>query len=237
MSEKIKEDKTGRATKQKESWRNLPPEKRPAIGEKVNVIRGKFKGYHGTVAGIIPKGVQVEVSQGALQGTITVPRHILTDEDGKPMPEVVSEEEARRREEHQKLVKERAAQAERIYHAVTSKGYEFWDYCRDRQLLHSYEVSQLLDGEMEIGENFLADLEKELDIGVNWFLYGDERCKEHPCGEKMKKYLDAHPEKREIIWNWMVEDGAMKQGELDEEDETDAYDGEDEIEEIDELDV
>lgn len=72
---------------------------------------------------------------------------------------------------------------------------------------------------MEIGSYFLADLEKEFDIGIDWFLYGDERCKEYPCGEKMKKYLDTHPEKRKIIWDWMKDDGCFRQDEFDCENE------------------
>ncbi|MCD7885741.1 MAG: hypothetical protein LUI87_18935, partial [Lachnospiraceae bacterium] len=150
-----------------------------------------------------------------------VQRHLLVDEDGKLMPEIVSEEEARRRKEHQKLVKERQVQADRIYHTVTSRGYDFWDYCREHQGWHSYDVSEFLDGEMEIGSYFLADLEREFDIGINWFLYGDEQCKEHPCGEKMKKYLDSHPEKRKIIWDWMADDGCLREDEFDCENEED----------------
>lgn len=38
-------------------------------------------------------------------------------------------------------------------------------------------------------------------------MYGDERSKEHPCGRHMKEYLNEHPEKREIVWKWMQEDG------------------------------
>lgn len=190
----------------KVDWRKLPPEERPAVGETVEVIRGKFKGYRGTVKGVVPKGVQIEVSQGSLQGTITVMRRLLCDAEGNLMPEIVTEEEARRREEHRKLVEERTVQAERIYQAVSSNGYDFWQYCKDIIGLHSSEISDLLDGEMEIEDYFLDELENDFGIGRDWILRGDKRCKEHAYSEKMKKYLNTHPEKREIVWNWMQED-------------------------------
>ncbi|MCC8046979.1 MAG: hypothetical protein LIP12_16100 [Clostridiales bacterium] len=209
-------ENAGNVKNNKIDWRNLPPEERPAIGEIVEVIRGKFKGYRGTVKGIVPKGIQVEVSQGALQGTITVMRHLLKDADGKLMPEVISEEEARRREEHRKLVEERTVQADRMYEAVSSKGYDFWQYCKDIMGLHSSEISELLDGELDFDEYMLDELENDLGVGKDWILHGDKRCKEHTCSGKMKNYLNTHPEKREIVWNWMQED---RYDDFDEDDE------------------
>ncbi|MCD8013642.1 MAG: hypothetical protein LUG99_10780 [Lachnospiraceae bacterium] len=199
-------DLNGKSNKKTAWWSELPPEERPAVGETVEVIRGKFKGYRGTVKGTVPRGVQIEVSQGSLQGTITVMRHLLKDADGKLMPEIISEEEARRREEHRKLVEERAIQADRMYEAVSSKGHDFWQYCKDMMGLHSSEISDLLDGEMDLDEYMLDELENNLGVGRDWILHGDERCKEHTCSEKMRKYLNTYPEKREIVWNWMQDD-------------------------------
>lgn len=199
---------TGANGYRKVDWRNLPPEQRPAIGETVKVMRGKFQGYRGTVIGVVPKGVQIEVNQGALKGTITVMRHLLQDEDGHMMPEIVSEEERKKREEHAKIAEEQRVQAERFEDAVrvVAGHRDIYEYCRMEFDLHWSETNEILEGEASITSYFDDWLEDYLDTGMEWILKGDERCKTHPCSPKMKKYLNRHPEKRDIIWQWMQED-------------------------------
>lgn len=63
-----------------------------------------------------------------------------------------------------------------------------------------------MDGEDAITDYFGDWVEDYLDVGMDWILKGDERCRPHPCSPKMKQYLNRHPEKRNIVWQWMQEE-------------------------------
>ncbi len=86
-----------------------------------------------------------------------------------------------------------------------------YDYLEYKMGIHSDVREKLKNGEVPIDNYFDEDICEGLGIGIRWILYGDENCKDYPCGSQIKRYLDKHPERREQIWKWMREDGCEVQ--------------------------
>ncbi len=95
---------------------------------------------------------------------------------------------------------------QRLRKVYEDSGLSQREFCK-RIGASTTSLTEQFSGKREITVRFAQRIEKEFDVGADWLLYGDERNKDFPCGEKMNEYLKGHPEKREIVWKWMNESG------------------------------
>ena len=56
---------------------------------------------------------------------------------------------------------------------------------------------------------FAERVEREFAVGAGWLLYGDEKCKDYPCGDEMIGFLKKNPDVRREVWKKM-KDGGQK---------------------------
>ncbi|MCD7882742.1 MAG: hypothetical protein LUI87_03400 [Lachnospiraceae bacterium] len=182
--------------KQMPDFRTLPPEQRPAVGEKITVASGPFEGRDGIVVSRLSTNrVSVEIPFCGRRTVIRIGRDALLDEDGKRMPKYYPEVEK----------KEQIEQFKRLESEIGES--RLHDYMKYKMGLRSETIEKLKKGEAWIGDFFDEDICEGLGIGIGWILDGDEDCKVHPCGSQMKTYLNEHPERRAQVWKWMQEDG------------------------------
>lgn len=228
-------------------FKSLLPSERPQIGERVKLRSGILCGCEGFVSGYKDNKTEMKyrkilvlVKAMEREYTVQVPRSDLLDAEGNPMPDYLTEQEKKTLETERH---ERKEQYKRLEDAMKAHGYDLEDYLRYSigeyaREVHSEDIERLKNGEERIDKYFDENICEGLGFGLDWILYGDENCKEHPCGEQMMRYLNGNPDRRARVWKWMQEDGykirdyydemrerdEMEFGEVHEEFEQDEYD-------------
>jgi len=196
-----------------QDFSNLRPSERPAIGEIVKIISGPWKGYEGYVTGTKPRTremkerqIIVSIEQRLPYGmssrhiSASVSRDDIVDVNGDPMPQYSTQREL-------EMMEWRKEQYGRLKAVMAEHGCEPYDYFHQTLKMHHEDVEKFESGEDNLDFYLDDDDCESLGVGKDWIMYGDERSKEHPCGRHMKEYLNEHPERREIVWKWMQEDG------------------------------
>ena len=56
---------------------------------------------------------------------------------------------------------------------------------------------------VDLTEQLARKIADACNVGLDWLLYGDEEQKDNPINDKVLDWLRHHPEKREIIHEWM----------------------------------
>ncbi|MCD7921386.1 MAG: hypothetical protein LUG27_02945 [Clostridiales bacterium] len=197
----------------KTDYTTLPPSERPAIGEPVKIQNSSLTGivtdYKDKRREMKNRQILVKISAGVNSYRIQIHRSALLDMNGDPMPDYLTPGEERIMEEQKQ---EYIEQYQRLEQSMSERGYELEDYLRFNigeytTEIHSGDIARLKSGEERIERYFDENICEELGFGLDWVLYEDENCKLHPCGSQMKEYLNCHPERREMVWQWMAEDG------------------------------
>ncbi|MCC8050885.1 MAG: hypothetical protein LIP10_09555 [Clostridiales bacterium] len=185
-----------KAKMQMPDFRTLPPEQRPAVGEKITIASGPLEGKAGIVVSRLSVNrVSIEIPFCGRKAVIRMGREALLDEDGKQMPKYYTEEEK----------KEHVEQFRRLELEMGEN--RLHDYMKYKMGLRSETREKLKNGEEWVRDYFDEDICEGLGIGIGWILDGDKACKDYPCGNQMKTYLNERPERRSQVWKWMQEDG------------------------------
>ncbi|MCD7825535.1 MAG: hypothetical protein LUH14_06210 [Clostridiaceae bacterium] len=176
-------------------------------------MSGPWKGYEGYVTSTKPKtkdmkerqiivAIEQDLRYGAGSRRISAPvsRDDIVDVNGDPMPKYSTQREL-------EMMECRKEQYGRLKAVMEEHGCDPYDYFHQTLKMSHQDVRKLESGEKSLDFYLDDDDCEELGVGKEWLMYGDEHSKEYPCGRHMKAYLNEHPERREIVWKWMQEDG------------------------------
>lgn len=61
-------------------------------------------------------------------------------------------------------------------------------------------VIRLERDEIQITHRRAKKIADVCEVGLKWFLYGDENAKSYPCGDIMIAYLEEHIDVRKYKW-------------------------------------
>lgn len=98
--------------------------------------------------------------------------------------------------------------AQRLRKVYEESGLTQREFCK-RLSSSTATLSELLTEKRKINPHYAKRIEDTFGIGMDWLLYGKEKSKNYPCSDKMIAFLKENPDKREIVWMWMQENGAQ----------------------------